>query len=94
MCSADMADEAVAPDVTELTVCGLAVEMPVAGSALPGGHNPRVGFFRAAQLAAVLLLSTGGCTAPLPLLPGCVEVAPIVEVEDAVEAMDELEFCR
>lgn len=97
-----MADEAVAPDVTELMVCGRAVDMPVAGSALPGGHNPRVGFFRAAQLA-VVVLSAGGCTAPplplvlplpLPLLLGAVELAERVEVEEAVEAIDELEFCR
>lgn len=93
-----MADEAVAPDVAELTGCGRAVDMPVAGSALPGGHSPRVGFFRAAQLLVVP--SAGGCTAPLPLplpvplLLACVELADIVEVEEADEAIDELEFCR
>lgn len=88
-----MAEEAVAPDVAELTVCGRAVEIPVAGSALPGGHNPRVGFFLAAQLLAVVL-SAAGCTAPFPLLLGWVELADIVEVEEAFEAIDELEFCR
>lgn len=89
-----MADEAVVPDVAELTVCGLAVDMPVAGSAFPGGHNPRVGFFRAAQLLVVELLSAGGCTAPLPLVLACVEFADMVEVDDAADAIDELEFCR
>jgi hypothetical protein len=61
------------------------VDIPVAGSALPGGHRPRVGFFLTAQVE-----SDGGCTAPL----GWVVLADMVDVEDAVEAMDELEFCR
>lgn len=90
-----MADEAVAPDVAALTACGRAVDIPVAGSALPGGQSPRVGFFRAAQLLAVEL-SAGGCTAPLPLLLGWVGLAEMVEVEEEeeFEAIDELEFCR
>lgn len=79
-----MADEAVAPDVAELTGCGRAVDMPVAGSALPGGHKPREGFFLAAQLVE----SAEVCPAPL----AWVDVAEMVDVEDAVEAMDELEF--
>ncbi len=83
-----MAEEAVGPDGAELTACGRAVVMPVAGSAFPGadGHNPRVGFFRAAQLPA----STDDVTLPFV----CAEGADIVDVDDAVEAMDEDEFCR
>ena len=69
-----------------VTGCGLTVDMPATGSAFPGGHNPRVGFFRVAQL----LVSDTGCTAPFAV----VDVADIVEVDDAVEAMLELEFWR
>ena len=47
-----MAEDADGPEVAELTVCGRAVDIPVAGSALPGGQRPLVGFFRAAQLPA------------------------------------------
>lgn len=66
--------------------------MPVAGSAFPGGHSPRVGFFRAAQLAASV---PGACTAPFAC--GCCDccgVAEMVLVEEAVDAMDEDEFWR
>lgn len=62
--------------------------MPVAGSDFPGGHRPRVGFFRAAQLPASV---PGGCTAPL--VWGW-DGAERVDIEDAVEAMDEEEFWR
>lgn len=61
--------------------------MPVAGSALAGGHNPRVGFFLVAQLVDSALDDT------LVLLV-CVDEAEIVDVEEAVEDMDEEEFCR
>lgn len=61
--------------------------MPATGSAFPGGQSPRVGFFRAAQL---LVSDVTGCTAPF----ADVDVADTVEVEDAVEAMLELEFWR
>ena len=81
-----MAEEAVGPDVIELMGCGLAVERPVAGSAFPGGHRTRVGFFRFAQFTA----STGGWTAPLVET----DVAETVDVDDVEEAIDELEFCR
>lgn len=43
-----------------------------------------MGFFRAAQL----FVSDTGCTAPFD----CVDEADMVDVEDAVEAMLELEF--
>lgn len=91
-CKAEMADDAVGPDVAELTGCGLAVDMPVAGSALPGGQSPRVGFFRAAQLFASV---PGACTAPFVwgCCDGC-DGADMVLVEDAVEARDEDEFWR
>lgn len=36
--SAEIADDAVGPEVMEFTVCGLAVDIPVAGSAFPAGH--------------------------------------------------------
>jgi hypothetical protein len=63
------------------------VDIPVAGSAFPGGHNPLVGFFLVAQL----LGSVGGWTAPLV----CgVDAEEMVDVEDAADAMDEDEFCR
>lgn len=81
-----MAEEAVAPEVAELTACGLAVVIPVAGSALPGGQRPLVGFFRTAQLPDspdVMLV---------PLV--CAEDADMVEVDEFVEASDEEEFCR
>lgn len=83
-----MALAAATPDVAEVTACGRAVVMPVAGSAFPGGHNPRVGFLRAVQLEA----SAPACREEPFVL---VDVAEIVEVvEDAVDAMDELEFWR
>jgi len=85
-CNADIAEDAVGPDVAELTACGRAVDIPVAGSALPGGHSPRVGFFRVAQLPA---------SDEFALVPFvCVEDAEIVEVEELVEAMEDEEFCR
>ena len=82
-------EDADGPDVAEFTVCGRAVEMPVAGSAFPGGHRPRAGFFLAAQLPA-----SGGVGAT-PL--ACTDDAVTVEADEAVElvdAMDEEEFCR
>lgn len=62
--------------------------MPVAGSAFPGGHNPRVGFLRAAQLPA----SCVGALEPLV----CGEEADMVEVDavELVEAIEEEEFWR
>ena len=92
-CNADIADEAVGPEVAKLTGCGRAVEIPVAASALLGGHNPLVGFLRVAQLPA----STGA--GPIPFVCGAGAGAVIVAVEDAelVEEIDERdddEFCR
>lgn len=84
-----MVEEAVGPVVAELTACGRAVLMPVAGSALPGGHNPRVGFFLAAQLPASDEVALTPLAAPAE---GAVMVE--VEVEELVEARDEEEFCR
>lgn len=81
-----MADDAVGPDVAELTACGRAVDMPVAGSALPGGHNPRVGFFRVAQLPD----SVDDALVPLV----CAEDAEMVDVEESVEAIEDEEFWR
>lgn len=72
--------------MVEVTGCGRTVDIPATGSAFPGGHSPRVGFFRVAQM----LVSDTGCTAPFAV----VDVADIVEVDDAVEAMLELEFWR
>jgi len=90
-CSAEIAVAAVGPDVAVLTVCGRAVEMPVAASALLAGHKPRAGFFLCAQLPA----STGVDTALVFCTTGAVMVA--VEVEELVElleAIEEEEFCR
>lgn len=60
---------------------------PVAGSAFAGGHSPRVGFFLVAQLFGSPFDDT------LVLLV-CVDEADIVEVDDAVDEMDDAEFCR
>jgi hypothetical protein len=76
----------VMPEVAELTACGLAVEMPVAGSALPGGQSPRVGFFRTAQLPDSPEVTL------VPLV--CAEEAEMVDVDELVEASEEDEFCR
>jgi hypothetical protein len=86
-----MAEEAVGPLVRELTGCGRAVERPVAGSALPGGHSPRLGFFRVAQMSP---FAVDGRVAPFAA-PGA-EGAMVVEVDEAesVEAMEDEEFCR
>ena len=84
-----MADDADGPDVAELTVCGRAVESPVAASAFPGGHRPLVIFFRAAQLPV------SGPAVAVPFV--CTDEAEVVELEDAVElvdAIEEEEFCR
>jgi len=83
-----MAEEAVGPDVAELTACGRVVVMPVEGSALPCGHIPLAGFFRAAQLPAS---AAAAAAAALPLF--CTDGAVIVAVE-LVEAMEDDEFCR
>lgn len=90
-CSADIAVVAEGPDIGVLTVCGRAVDMPVAGSALLAGQSPRVGFFLCAQLAE----SPGVETGPLVCTGGAVIVE--VEVDEPVEvfeAIDEEEFCR
>lgn len=84
-----MAEEAVGPVVAELMACGRAVLMPVAGSALPGGHNPRDDFFLAAQLPA----SDDVALAPLAA-PAEGAVTVDVDAEELVEARDEEEFCR
>ena len=85
-CNAEMAEDAVAPEVAELTACGLAVVIPVAGSAFPGGQSPLVGFFRTAQLPD---------SPDVMLVPFvCAEDAEMVDVEEFVEASDEDEFCR
>jgi len=62
--------------------------MPVAGSALPGGHKPRVGFFLVAQLPA------SDDVVPLPFV--CTEVGDMVEVDEAelVDAREDDEFWR
>ena len=86
---ADKPDVAEGPEVAELTGCGRAVEMPVAGSALPDGKRFFEGLFRVAQLPA---------SAAVPVAPFvCTGVAVIVEVEEPVElaeAIEEEEFCR
>ena len=85
-CNADIADDAVAPVLVELTACGRAVVMPVAGSALPGGQSPLVGFFRTAQLLD---------SPEVTLVPFvCTEEADMVDVDEFVEASEEDEFCR
>lgn len=88
-CSADIADDADGPEVAEFTVCGRAVDIPVAGSALPGGQSPLVGFFRAAQLPGSV------ATGVAPLV--CTDDAVIVDAVEFVEVVDEIEveeFCR
>ena len=85
-CNADIADDAVGPDDVELTAWGRAVDIPIAGSDFPGGHSPRVGFFRAAQLPT---------SDEVPLVPLVwADAADIVDVEEAVEAIEDAEFCR
>ena len=84
-CSADIAVEADGPDEGVLTACGRAVVMPVAGSALPGGQRPLVGFFRAAQLPA------SDVAGVLPFV--WAEEADTVDVEELEDAIDEDEFC-
>ena len=84
-----MADEAVGPDVAEFTVCGRAVERPVAGSAFPAGHIPLVGFFRAAQPPAsdVAFAVPFAWTVAVDAVEDCEDV-------ELVELMEEDEFCR
>lgn len=89
---AERPDVADGPDVAELTVCGRAVDMPVAGSAFPGGHRPLAGFFRAAQLPASAEV---GAATPFVCTDGAVTVeVEVVELVELVEAIDEDEFCR
>lgn len=86
---AERPEVADGPDVAELTVCGRAVEIPVAGSALLVGHNPLDGFFLATQLTASFVAGL------VPLV--CTGVAVTVDaVDDAelVDAREEDEFCR
>ena len=85
---AERPEVAEGPDVAELTVCGRAVERPVAGSALPGGQRPFDGLFRVAQFPASVAFDV------TPFV--CTGVAVIVDVEEPelVEAMEEEEFCR
>lgn len=85
-CNADIAEDAVAPEVAELTACGRAVVMPVAGSALPGGQSPLVGFFRTTQLPDSPEVTL------VPLV--WAEEADMVDVDEFVEASDDDEFCR
>lgn len=83
-CNAEMAEDADAPDVAELTGCGLAVVMPVAGSALPGGQSPLDGFLRTAQLPD---------SPEVTLVPFvCAEDADMVDVDEFVEAREDDEF--
>ena len=86
---ADRPDVANGPDVAEFTVCGRAVDMPVAGSALPGGQNPRVGFLRAPHLDSSVVVGA----APLVCTDEVV-IVDAVEFVELVEAIDEAEFCR
>jgi hypothetical protein len=86
VCNADIAEDALAPEVAELTACGLAVVIPVAGSALPGGHSPLVGFFLTAQLPDSPEVTL------VPLV--CAEEADMVDVDEFVEASEDDEFCR
>lgn len=84
VCSAEMAEDAVAPVVAELTAGARAVVMPVAGSAFPGGQRPRDGFFRTAQLESP----------DVTLVPFvCTDDAETVDVEELVDASEEDEFC-
>lgn len=91
-CNAEIAVVADGPDVAVLTVCGRAVDSPVAGSALLGGQSALAGFFRCAQLLeSVLVVAT-----PLVCAAGCAVIV-VVEVEELVElveAIDDEEFCR
>lgn len=65
--------------------------MPVAASALPGGHSPLVGFFRNAQLPV-----SGVGVAVFPFVVACTGGATTVavEVEEALDASEDEEFCR
>lgn len=88
---AERPDVADGPDVAEFTVCGRAVDMPVAGSAFPGGQSPLAGFFLAAQLPA----SAAVGVTPFVCTDGAVTVdVDVVELVELVDAMDEEEFCR
>jgi hypothetical protein len=88
-CIADRPDVAEGPEVAELTVWGRAVDRPVAGSAFPGGHSPRVGLFFTAQLTA----SPDVGAEPLVWADVAVMVEALEEAE-LVDARDEDEFCR
>lgn len=90
-CIADNPDAAGGPDVAELTACVRAAEMPVAGSALPGGHSPLVCFFRTTQLPA-----SGGAIGVFPFVVVCTGGATTVavDVEEAFDASEDEEFCR
>ena len=90
-CNADIAVDADGPEGAVLTVCGRAVEIPVAGSALPGGHSPLAGFFRCAQLPE----STAVGVPLVCCATGAVMVAvDVEELFELVEAIDDDEFCR
>ena len=85
---ADSPEVADGPELAALTGCGRAVDMPVAGSAFPGGQSPLVGFFLTAQLPG----SGGAGATPFVCTGGAVTVA--VEDVELVEASEEDEFCR
>ncbi len=89
LCSAEIADAADGPDVTEFTDCVRAVDMPAIGSDFEGCHIPRAVRFREPQ---------SPLTAPLtPFVFGiadCVDMVEVVDVFEASEFSEEEEFER
>jgi hypothetical protein len=86
-CSALIADAADDPGPADAMGWGRAVVIPAMGSVLVAGHSPLGAFvLRAAHAGSVPL---AGAT-PLD----CEEAADIVDVDDACDESDELEFDR
>jgi hypothetical protein len=86
-CSALIADAADDPGPADAMGWGRAVVIPAMGSVLVAGHSPLGAFvLRAAHAGSVPL---AGAT-PLD----CEEAADIVDVDEACEESDELEFDR
>jgi hypothetical protein len=82
-----MADAAEDPGPADAMGCGRAVDIPAMGSVLDAGHSPLGALvLRAAHAASVPLVGT------VPF--DCVEAAESVEVVDACDDSEELEFVR
>ena len=88
-CSALMADAADEPGPADATGWGRAVDIPAMGSVLVAGHSPLGAFVLRAAHAGSVAVPLAGAT-PFD----CEEAADMVEVVDACDDSDELEFVR